>query len=35
MEDNPISLIILDSSEREREREREIKMNFRDLRKSS
>jgi hypothetical protein len=29
MEDNPILLIILDSSKREREREREIKMDLR------
>jgi hypothetical protein len=37
MEDNPIYLIILDSSEREREREREreVKMDFMNLRKSS
>jgi hypothetical protein len=41
MNDNPIYLIILDSSEREkerereREREREIKKDLMDLRKSS
>jgi hypothetical protein len=34
MEDNPILLIILDSSKRERERERD-KDGFKDLRKSS